>query len=123
MYCWPDVVGVGETAPTPVNVAEVPESATVPGGTGRMRLARASIWTADLKSRLPPEAEASRRLRHRRTVGRAVRRVLRAGIGHPDSVPEDVQHGDLPICPVVAVGLEEDVIGIVDLHGQQIGGQ
>ncbi len=31
VYCWPDVVGVGETAPTPVNVAAVPESANGPG--------------------------------------------------------------------------------------------
>src|SRR5580704_3117401 len=54
LYCWPDMVGVGETAPTPVNVAAVPETAMVPGGTGRMRLARLSIWTVLLKSLLPP---------------------------------------------------------------------
>ena len=122
-YCWPDVVGVGETAPTPVNVAEVPESAKVPGGTGRMRLARVSIWTSVLKSRLPPARGASLRLCHRRAFGRAVRRLLGVGIGHPYPVAQDVQHGNLPICPVLAVGLEHHVVGIVDLHSEQIGGQ
>ena len=96
----------------------------VPGGTGRMRLVKASIWTARLEVPTPARGHgAALRLRDRRTVGGAVRRVLGVGIGHPDAVAQDVQHGNLPIRPVLAVGLEQHVIGIVNLHGEQIGGQ